>query len=120
MITGMGLGTLGIGILAISTSPWIFITGIMVFTLGEMTAHPKFISYIGLIAPTDKKALYLGYSFLYGVIGCSIGGFLGSKLYVKYVDNLNQPRIMWLIFVGIGVVSMISLALYNRFIAKRN
>ncbi len=120
MITGMGLGTLGIGILAISTSPWIFITGIMVFTLGEMTAHPKFISYIGLIAPTDKKALYLGYSFLYGVIGSSIGGFLGSKLYVKYVDNLNQPRIMWLIFVGIGVVSMISLALYNRFIAKRN
>lgn len=120
MITGMGLGTLGIGILAISTSPWIFITGIMVFTLGEMTAHPKFISYIGLIAPADKKALYLGYSFLYGVIGSSIGGFLGSKLYVKYVDNLGQPRTMWLIFTGIGVVSIISLALYNRFIATKN
>ncbi len=119
MITGMGLGTLGIAILAISTSPWIFITGIMVFTLGEMTAHPKFISYIGLIAPADKKALYLGYSFLYGVIGSSIGGFLGSALYVKYVDNLNQPRIMWLILAGIGVVSMISLALYNRFIALK-
>lgn len=119
MITGIGLGTLGMAILAFSSSPWIFITGIMVFTLGEMTTHPKFISYIGLIAPSDKKALYLGYSFLYGVIGSSIGGFLGSSLYVKYVDNLNQPRTLWLILAGIGVFSMISLALYNRYIAPK-
>lgn len=118
MIFGIGLGTIGMAILAFSSSPWIFITGIMVFTLGEMTTHPKFISYIGLIAPADKKAVYLGYSFLYGVIGSSIGGFLGSSLYVKYVDNLNQPRTLWLILAGIGVVSMVSLALYNRFIAK--
>lgn len=120
MIAGIGLGTLGMGILAISSSPWVFICGIMVFTLGEMTTHPKFISYIGLIAPADKKALYLGYSFLYGVIGSSIGGFLGSALYVKYVDNLNQPRTLWLIFAGIGVVSMFSLALYNKFVARKN
>jgi len=118
MITGMGIGTLGFAILAISSSPWIFITGIMVFTLGEMTTHPKFISYIGLIAPADKKALYLGYSFLYGVIGSSIGGFLGASLYVRFVDNLNQPRTLWIILVVIGIVSMISLALYNKFIAK--
>lgn len=118
MITGMGIGTLGFAILAISSSPWVFITGIMVFTLGEMTTHPKFISYIGLIAPADKKALYLGYSFLYGVIGSSVGGFLGAALYVRYVDTLNQPRTLWLILVAIGVVSMVSLALYNKFIAK--
>jgi dipeptide/tripeptide permease len=118
MIFGIGLGTIGMAILAFSSSPWIFITGIMVFTLGEMTTHPKFISYIGLIAPADKKAIYLGYSFLYGVIGSSIGGFLGSSLYVKYVDNLNQPRTLWLILAGIGVVSMVSLALYNKFIAR--
>ncbi|HBG23796.1 MAG: peptide permease [Bacteroidetes bacterium GWF2_41_61] len=118
MIFGIGLGTIGMAILAFSSSPWIFITGIMVFTLGEMTTHPKFISYIGLIAPADKKAIYLGYSFLYGVIGSSIGGFLGSSLYVKYVDNLNQPRTLWLILAGIGVVSMVSLTLYNKFIAK--
>jgi uncharacterized membrane protein YeaQ/YmgE (transglycosylase-associated protein family) len=61
----------------------------------------------------------MGYSFLYGVIGSSIGGFLGSALYVKYVDNLNQPRTLWLIFTAIGVLSMISLALYNRFIAEK-
>lgn len=118
MIIGIGLGTLGMAILSVSSAPWIFIAGIMVFTLGEMTTHPKFISYIGLIAPPDKKALYLGYSFLYGVIGSSIGGFLGSHLYVKYVDELNSPQTLWLILASIGVVSMVSLVLYNKFIAK--
>jgi len=118
MITGIAVGTLGIFILTLSSSPWIFIIGIVVFTIGEMTTHPKFISYIGLIAPPDKKALYLGYSFLYGVIGSSIGGFLGSSLYRKYVEELNQPNTMWLIFTMIGVGSIISLLLYNRFVVK--
>ena len=119
MITGIGFGTLGMLILAISSSPWVFLLGIMTFTLGEMTAHPKYISYIGLIAPADKKALYLGYSFLYGVIGSSIGGFLGARLYVKYVDNLHQPATLWMILSCIGLFSMISLIIYNRFIAKK-
>jgi len=119
MITGIALGTAGMGILSLSTSPWIFITGIMIFTLGEMTTHPKFISYIGLIAPPDKKALYLGYSFLYGVIGSSIGGFLGSRLYVKYVDNLGQPSTLWMILTFIGIFSIVSLMIYNKLVAKR-
>ncbi|HPR24714.1 MFS transporter, partial [Lentimicrobium sp.] len=87
MITGIALGTLGMGILAISTYAWVFVAGLIIFSIGEMTAHPKFISYIGLIAPPDKKALYLGYSFLYGVIGSGIGGILGATLYVKFVDG---------------------------------
>ena len=119
MITGIGFGTLGMAILALSSSQWIFITGLMTFTLGEMTAHPKYISYIGLISPPDKKALYLGYSFLYGVIGSSIGGFLGSALYVKFVDEMQSPQTLWLIFSSIGAISMISLLLYNRFIARK-
>ncbi len=119
MIAGIGLGTLGIGILAISTSPWIFITGTVIFTFGEMTTHPKFIAYIGQIAPVEKKALYMGYSFLYGVIGSSIGGFLGSGLYEKYVKQMNEPSTLWLIFTGIGLFSMLSLVLYNRFIGRK-
>ncbi|HON54593.1 MAG TPA: MFS transporter [Bacteroidales bacterium] len=119
MIMGIGFGTIGMAILSLSTSPWVFICGIMTFTLGEMTTHPKFISYIGMIAPSDKKALYLGYSFLYGVIGSSIGGFLGSRLYVKYVDNMGNPSALWLIFSCIGIFSIISLLLYNKFLTPK-
>ena len=119
MIVGITLGTIGMAILAISSNAWVFIAGLMIFTLGEMTAHPKFISYVGLIAPADKKALYLGYSFLYGVIGSGIGGILGATMYVHFVDNLNRPGLLWLIFSMIGVVTIIGLLLYNKFLAKR-
>lgn len=116
MIAGISMGTLGMAVLAISTDIWVFIIGIVVFSIGEMTAHPKFISYVGLIAPEDKKALYLGYAFLYGVLGSFIGGILGANLYVHFVDNLNQPSTLWVIFSMIGVVTIIGLLLYNKFV----
>ena len=118
MIMGIGCGTLGMAILSISGSPWIFIVGLMVFTLGEMTTHPKFLSYIGIIAPPDKKALYMGYSFLYGVIGSSIGSFLGAGLYVRIVEEMGKPQLLWLIFSGIGVLSIVGLLLYNKIVNK--
>ena len=119
MIGGIAIGTLGFVLLSLSASPWIFMAGIIVFSVGEMTAHPKFISYVGLIAPEDKKATYMGYSFLYGVIGSSVGGYTGAKLYEHFVDGLNQPRTLWLIFVGLGVATIMGLFLYDRFIAQR-
>ncbi len=119
MISGIAMGTLGMAILAINTNIWVFMLGITIFSIGEMTAHPKFISYVGLIAPEDKKALYLGYSFLYGVLGSFIGGILGANLYVHFVDNLNQPSTLWIIFSMIGVVTIIGLLLYNKFIASK-
>jgi POT family proton-dependent oligopeptide transporter len=119
MITGIAMGTIGMAILAIDTSIWVFILGIFIFSIGEMTAHPKYISYVGLIAPEDKKALYLGYAFLYGVLGSFIGGILGANLYVHFVDNLNQPRTLWIIFSMIGLVTIIGLLLYNKFFAPK-
>jgi MFS family permease len=119
MITGIAMGTIGMAILAINTNIWVFILGIFIFSIGEMTAHPKFISYVGLIAPEDKKALYLGYAFLYGVLGSFIGGILGANLYVHFVDNLNQPSTLWIIYSLIGVVTIIGLILYNKFLAPK-
>lgn len=119
MIVGIAMGTIGMAILAIDTSIWVFMLGITIFSIGEMTAHPKFISYVGLIAPEDKKALYLGYSFLYGVLGSFIGGILGANLYVHFVDKLNQPATLWIIFSMIGVVTIIGLLLYNKFVSPR-
>jgi proton-dependent oligopeptide transporter, POT family len=120
MIVGIALGTIGMAILAISIHAWVFIAGIIIFSIGEMTAHPKFISYVGLIAPPDKKALYLGYSFLYGVIGSGIGGILGATLYVKFVDGMNRPDLLWLIFAFIGIFTIMGLLLYNRFMAPKH
>ena len=119
MIVGIAMGTVGMAILAISTSIWVFIAGTIIFSIGEMTAHPKFISYVGQTAPQSRVAMYMGYVFLYGVIGSSIGGVLGAKLYVKFVDEMNQPQTLWLIFTAIGVATVVGLLLFNRFLARK-
>jgi MFS family permease len=120
MIFGIALGSLGMGILAIAPNSLIFLLSMFIFTLGEMIAHPKFISYVGLIAPPDKKALYQGYSFLYGVIGSGVGGVLGAFLYVRFVEEQHNPSLLWVTFSMIGVVTIIGLLLYNHFIARKS
>ncbi len=119
MIAGILFGTIGMALLAVSTGIWVFLIGIIIFSIGEMTAHPKFISYVGQTAPKEKVAMYMGYLFLYGVIGSSIGGVLGANLYVHFVDHLHQPRILWIIFALIGAATITGLALYNRFFPAR-
>jgi hypothetical protein len=53
------------------------------------------------------------------VLGSFIGGILGANLYVHFVDNLNQPSTLWIIFSMIGVVTILGLLLYNKFLAVK-
>jgi dipeptide/tripeptide permease len=121
MIAGMFLGCLGFILLAFSSTVWIFIAGIVVFSIGEMTAHPKYYSYVGLVAPADKKAVYMGYAFLYGVIGSLVGSSLGGALYesilkpvVGQPDAESTVRSFWLLFAGLDIAAVVGLMFYNR------
>lgn len=125
MVSGIVIGTLGFLCLAASTNVWVFILGISVFSIGEMTAHPKYYSYVGLVAPVDKKAVYMGYAFLYGVIGSLIGSSLGGMLYGSMLKPLvGQPggpaaaRIFWLLFVVLNVLAAVGLIVYDRMFSQ--
>ena len=125
MVVGMALGGAGIACLAISQNPWIFVLSIMVFAIGEMTAHPKYYSFIGLVAPPDRKAVYMGYSFLYGVIGGLLGSFIGGTLYERFLkpvigspDALSRARLFWLLFVAIDVLAIGGLVLFDRLLGR--
>lgn len=69
-------------------SGWIVLFGILIFGLGEMSSSPKFTEYVGNIAPADKKALYMGSSFLAIALGHQIAGFLSGAPYEKVADKL--------------------------------
>jgi proton-dependent oligopeptide transporter, POT family len=121
MVVGAAIGTLGFVCLAFSTHVAIFTLGLVVFSTGEMTAHPKYYSYVGLVAPADKKALYMGYAFLYGVIGSLIGSNLGGALYQSMLKPvIGSPeapgvfRWFWLSFAAVGVLSTVGLLAFNR------
>lgn len=120
MVGGILIGSAGFLCLAISQYAWIFILGIAIFSIGEMTCHPKYYSYIGLIAPQEKKATYMGYAFLYGVIGSLVGSNVGGEMYHSILSPLvgqagigKQLRNFWLIFAVLGVVTMFALVVYN-------
>jgi dipeptide/tripeptide permease len=125
MVTGIVIGTLGFLCLAASTNVWVFILGLSVFSIGEMTAHPKYYSYVGLVAPSDKKAVYMGYAFLYGVIGSLVGSSLGGTLYGAMLKPVvgtpgaaAAARNFWLIFVALNIVAAIGLVFYDRVFAQ--
>jgi len=125
MVAGISVGVLGFVCLAFATNVWILILGISVFSIGEMTAHPKYYSYVGLVAPQDKKAVYMGYAFLYGVIGSLVGSNLGGVMYeaiLKPLVGTQDPsgviRGFWLVFAAMGVVAMVGLMFYNKYFAK--
>jgi dipeptide/tripeptide permease len=124
MVAGIALGVAGFICLAFAVNIWMFILGIAVFSIGEMTAHPKYYSYVGLVAPADKKAVYMGYAFLYGVIGSLIGSTLGGTMYEAMLkplvgkgDVAGDVRNFWLIFACLGLLAMAGLILYNRLFA---
>jgi proton-dependent oligopeptide transporter, POT family len=121
MMIGMFIGTLGFVCLAFASTIWIFILGIAVFSVGEMTAHPKYYSYVGLIAPPDRKAVYMGYAFLYGVIGSLVGSNVGGTLYEQMLKPLagrtgveGDIRTFWLLFAAMNLIATGGLWLYNR------
>ena len=53
----------------------------IVFSIGEMLASPKFSEFLGNIAPPDKKAMWIGFSQAPILIGWTIEGKLGPQLY---------------------------------------
>jgi len=121
MVTGMAIGAGGFLLLAISQNPWVFVAGIAVFSIGEMTAHPKYYSFVGLVAPADRKAVYMGFAFLYGVIGSLLGSNLGAYLYDRMLKPMvGQPnaaeatRTFWLLFAVLDVIAAASLVLFAR------
>lgn len=113
IIGGVFIGSLGLLLIAITRNPWFFILGLVIFSIGEMFAQPKFISYIVEIAPVEKKALYLGYSSLYAAIGSLISGYLGAGLYVVLIEKRDSPTLFWLVFVGIGLLCALGLYLFD-------
>jgi dipeptide/tripeptide permease len=121
MVTGMALGAVGFACLAASRNPWVFVLGIAVFSIGEMTAHPKYYSFVGLVAPADRKAVYMGYAFLYGVFGSLLGSNLGAFLYERMLKPAlgtpwagAQARLFWAMFAALDVVAAAGLIVFAR------
>jgi len=71
---------------------WFCVLGIVIFSVGEMLSSPKFLEYLANIAPTSKKAMYLGFSGLPQGIGWTLEGYLGPYWYDHWASKERFAR----------------------------
>jgi proton-dependent oligopeptide transporter, POT family len=79
----------GLSLMFSNQNSWLILLGILIFALGEMASSPKFTEYVGQIAPEDKKALYMGTSFLPIAAGHQLAGWLSGSVYERIADNIS-------------------------------
>jgi MFS family permease len=84
------------------TTGWMCVLAIFIFSIGEMACSPKFSEYIGLMAPPEKKALYMGYSNIPFAVGWAGANFIGGPLYDHLSDKFALARDYLITQVGLG------------------
>jgi POT family proton-dependent oligopeptide transporter len=94
MVVGTVFASLAMILSGFSTLGWISIGAIAVFSVGEMLSSPKFSEFIGNFAPSDKKAMYLGFSQVPLAIGWTLEGKVGPALYDHFASKERFAREM--------------------------
>ena len=166
MITGFIIAAIGIGITFYTGNGLYTILGIVIFAIGEMMTNPTFSSFIALISPKGKEALYMGTYFVPVFVGNFLTTFVSGNLYQAWSDKLSllqmemskraidmpeiskvftknnyfseaseklgmtqnemtqmiwdsyQPNKIWYVIVGIGIVTILALFIYDRLIVR--
>ncbi len=102
MLIGTLLSTAALLLIGGFAWPWMMVIGIVLFSLGEMLSSPKFLEFLGNIAPNQKKAMYLGFSQFALGIGWTLEGFLGPAMYDHWASKERFSREL-LLERGMGV-----------------
>jgi dipeptide/tripeptide permease len=92
MVIGMIISLVGFVAAGYTMLGWFCCAMVFVFSIGEMVCSPTFNAYVGLIAPRDKKALYMGYANIPFAIGWAAGGALGGWLYDRIASKFDLAR----------------------------
>ena len=119
MITGIGLATLFPLLVALSNDPWIFILSMVFLSVGELIAYPKLISYVGLLAPKDKVAIYMGFVFLPVFFSSLIFSYPNGVLWESLVEERSLISEYWFIITGLGLLTIALLFGYDRLLGKK-
>lgn len=111
----------------------IFITlTVALIAFGELFTSARIYEYIGALAPKGQEGLFLGYSNLPVAIGALVGGPAGAVIFneimcrgaVTLPNGLLELKpfwnsMGWIILTGIGLLSALSMWLYNRWLIKQ-
>lgn len=92
LFLGMFACTAGILAAGLTNNAWPLLGGIVLFSFGEMLTGPKTAEYLGLIAPADRKAMYLGYANIPMGIGQGVGAGVAGWLYEHFGEKATLAQ----------------------------
>lgn len=111
---------------------FIIVSQILVFALGELIFSPRFTEYIASVSPPDKVSSYMALSALPTFISKPINGFVSGILISRYcydgirpkietgnIDYNHSPEFMWMIYLGLAVMSPIAVIVMRNFITSK-
>ncbi len=102
------------------------IVGIAFQGLAESFISPRYLEYFSLQAPKGEEGLYLGFSHLHSFLSSILGFGLSGILLDRFCPAANKfataaeweaakvhAHYIWFVFLGIALVSAISLIVYG-------
>ncbi|MBO4349819.1 MAG: MFS transporter [Proteobacteria bacterium] len=84
LVLGMIISVIGFIMSGMTMSGGLCCLGVFIFAIGEIICSPKFNEYIGMTAPKDKKAIYMGFSNIPFAVGWAVGNLLSGFLYESF------------------------------------
>ncbi len=118
MMVGMIIYVIGLMVAFFSRVPALFLTGIIIFSIGEFITHPGFIAYVSKIAPKDKVTVYMACVFIPTGVGNAVAGGVQGVMYASLVKSTHMPKLFGSIIAAVGALTIGCLILYNRWINK--
>lgn len=114
LTAGVVLAALSMLTMSASPSLWVAVAAMIVFSLGEMTQAPRFYEYVSRLAPKGQEGVFLGYAFLPIALGYFVAGQIGGHLLHYFGEVRKHPAELWWVLAGIGAMTALLMALYNR------
>ncbi|NWK55991.1 hypothetical protein HW115_10230 [Verrucomicrobiaceae bacterium N1E253] len=112
---------------------FIILTQILIFALGELIFSPRFMEYVASVAPQDRVTSYMVLAELPTFISKPINGFVSGILISRYcydgirpkietgnVTYYESPEIMWLVYLGLAVLSPVAVILLRNFVTDES
>ena len=123
MVYGTFVMALPTFLLVLGPNVYLFLTYILLMTIGEAMWQPRFLQWISEIAPKGMTGLYMGIGQFPWFLTKVITGFYSGWFLMQYcpIDTLPadmNTEVMWLIYAIIAMVTPITLVLAKGWMTK--
>jgi MFS family permease len=113
LLTGIGFG-----MFALANTVPIYALGVLIWTIGELTANPIGTTIIADVAPIERRGFYQGiYGASWGISG-AVGPLVGGAVYQRFGGDT-----LWLLCFVVGILAAVGYLtvvrrMYERLMTK--